>query len=201
MLCTSQRINVYLLYWIYFNFVGIPNGSCFVGLYQLKISIIQPIAQWLFCNMYITELNLTRHLHIESRPGVLRILSEFFITRKCMNYSWWCHDIKMTSTFLWEGNPPMTSTFLLQRTSNVELWWFICCQPEYNVKQTVELFMIWDTLMLIWHHCDEFTKVWYTRWWYYGLNNSLPVSITVQLSFGIFLHELTLVLVNTQQHF
>ena len=37
--------------------------------------------------------------------------------------------------------------FPSQGVNNVELWYFLCCQPQQSVEQTVELPMIWDTMV------------------------------------------------------
>ena len=34
-------------------------------------------------------------------------------------------------------------------------WWFIWCWPKRAVGNTVELPVIWDTMTLMWHHCNE----------------------------------------------
>ena len=31
---------------------------------------------------------------------------------------------------------------------------FLWCQPKQMTKQTVELPLIWDAMMLVWHHCN-----------------------------------------------
>ena len=44
-----------------------------------------------------------------------------------------------SSLALCEGNPPVkTSWFASHRFSDAEFWWFLCCQCEQAVKQTVE---------------------------------------------------------------
>ena len=39
------------------------------------------------------------------------------------------------------------------RSSNVELWCFLCCYPEKAVDQTVVLPVICDGMTLMWRHC------------------------------------------------
>ena len=47
------------------------------------------------------------------------------------------------------GNLPVTGGFPSQKASNMELWCFLCCQPEQAVEQTIELRAIWDAMTLI----------------------------------------------------
>ena len=49
---------------------------------------------------------------------------------------------------LCEGNPPVPSWFPSQRDNNTELWIF------FFVEQTVECFVIWDPMTLMWLHCN-----------------------------------------------
>ena len=37
----------------------------------------------------------------------------------------------------------------LTKASNMELWCFLCCQPEQAVEQTIDLRAIWDAMALI----------------------------------------------------
>ena len=46
-----------------------------------------------------------------------------------------------------------------QRISNAEFWWlFFCYQPENAYDHTVNSLVIWDTMALMWHHCNVY-------WW------------------------------------
>ena len=36
-----------------------------------------------------------------------------------------------------------------------ELWCVLCCSAEESVGQTVELWVIWDTMALMWHQCND----------------------------------------------
>ena len=75
------------------------------------------------------------------------------------------HHVMITT---WHGNTfwitdPLwgesTSGFPSQRASNAELWYFLCCYPE-SVEQIVELPVIWNTMMHIWHHlCCSITDM------------------------------------------
>ena len=68
---------------------------------------------------------------------------------------WWRHVIGTLYTFLalCEGNPPVTGGFPSQRASNVELLCLVWCHPEQAIKQTSEMPVIWD-MMLMWHHSN-----------------------------------------------
>ena len=67
-------------------------------------------------------------------------------------------DMEMPSTLLalCEGKPPATGRFPSQSTSNAELWCFLCCQPKQTLEPTIQLPVIWDTMMLMW---------WQGCWW------------------------------------
>ena len=70
--------------------------------------------------------------------------------------SWWCcNNMEKILLTLCKGNPPVTGGFPSQRASNVDLWYFLCCQPEQSVEQTAEWLVIWDTKMLMWCHCSD----------------------------------------------
>ena len=75
--------------------------------------------------------------------------------RSIVKTSWW-HKMEMLSALLaiCEGNPLLTSGLLSQRASNADLWCFLFRMPEQCVAQTVELLVIWDAMMLIWHPCN-----------------------------------------------
>ena len=45
--------------------------------------------------------------------------------------------------------------FPLQNARNIELWWLHCHQSEQDSEQTIKLLVIWDAMMLIWHHSNE----------------------------------------------
>ena len=49
--------------------------------------------------------------------------------------------------------------FSLKRVRNEELWCILCCGPKQPIKQTAELLMIWDTIVLMWRHCVEIRRV------------------------------------------
>ena len=40
-----------------------------------------------------------------------------------------------------------------EEPTNVELWFLLWWMPEQSVQQTMELTMIWDTMMLLWRLC------------------------------------------------
>ena len=54
--------------------------------------------------------------------------------------------------------------FPLQRASDPELRYFLCCQPEQTVEQTVELPMIWHIIKFLWCSCNA---IHVTRWMYW----------------------------------
>ena len=41
-----------------------------------------------------------------------------------------------------------------QRVSNMEFWCFLCWRLKRAVEQIVNLPVIWDTMTLMWHHCN-----------------------------------------------
>ena len=42
----------------------------------------------------------------------------------------------------------------LIKASDAELWCFLCV-PEQKSEQTVQMFVIWDTMASLWRHCNE----------------------------------------------
>ena len=48
----------------------------------------------------------------------------------------------------------ITDAFPSQTASNVDLWWFHCCYLECAVELTIRLSVIWDSIMLLWCHCN-----------------------------------------------
>ena len=63
-------------------------------------------------------------------------------------YSWWCQGTETLATLLalCEGNRLGTGGFLSQKTSNMELWCFICCSLKQTFEQTVKRLFTWDPL-------------------------------------------------------
>ena len=54
-----------------------------------------------------------------------------------------------------EGNPLVTSGFPSQKAQLCGgLMFLSCCQLENAVEQTVQLLMIWNTMMFMPRHCD-----------------------------------------------
>ena len=68
--------------------------------------------------------------------------------------TWWCHDMETISALLalYDGNPPITDKFPSQRTSNVELWCFPCCELAQVGVHSAVMPIIWDVATLIWRH-------------------------------------------------
>ena len=67
------------------------------------------------------------------------------------------HDMEMHFTLLalCGGNLPVTGGFPSQCEGQCcGVWCFLCCHPEQAAEQTVNLPVIWDTMMLMWHHCN-----------------------------------------------
>ena len=60
---------------------------------------------------------------------------------------WWHHDLETLSALRarYEGKPTVTG-FLSQRTSDVELWHFLCRQPEESDEHTAKLSVIWNAM-------------------------------------------------------
>ena len=78
-------------------------------------------------------------LHCAEGPPVMWILYETSSHRKLSSLLALC-----------EGNPPVTGGFPSQRASNMNIW----SQPEQAVEQTVELLVISDIIIPMWHHCN-----------------------------------------------
>ena len=55
------------------------------------------------------------------------------------------------------GNPPVTGGFTTQRASNAELWCFLWCQPKQAIEHMAEWPVIWNTMPLMWHYCNDLT--------------------------------------------
>ena len=49
----------------------------------------------------------------------------------------------------------------------MEIWYLICCKPEQDIKQAVELLVIWDAVTPVWNHCSEYDIV---NWSVEGMN-------------------------------
>ena len=60
---------------------------------------------------------------------------------------------------LCEGNPPVTNGLSSHRASDVELWCFLWCQPEWTVEQTVDRQVNWDVLMSIWRYSNVYRHI------------------------------------------
>ena len=59
----------------------------------------------------------------------------------------------VTTGPLW-GNPPVPGGFSSQKASHVECCCFLFCQSQQTVESAVKLMVIWDTMILMWCHCD-----------------------------------------------
>ena len=67
---------------------------------------------------------------------------------------WWCHDMGRLSTLLalCEWNALVTGGILTQWAGDENIWCFLCCYREQTAGKTAELLVIWDAMMLTWHH-------------------------------------------------
>ena len=87
-----------------------------------------------------------------------------------IHLSWWYHYMETLSTLLslCKENPPVTSGFHSQLTSNVKHWCFLCCQPEQAFEETPRSLVIWAIMMLIWCHYNENKNIDYSL---HGISN------------------------------
>ena len=67
---------------------------------------------------------------------------------------WWCHDMGRLSTLLalCEWNTLVTGGILTQWAGDENIWCFLWCYREQAAGKTAELSVIWDAMMLTWHH-------------------------------------------------
>ena len=116
--------------------------------------------------MWLAELDLRR---VGGENNLGQVLVQNVYARICVRHSQQsandrvlCHGevpprsgvILSAILVLCEGNPPVTGGFPSQRASNPELWWFLCCYPEYVVEQTIEL-KGFKGFKTPWRSCDE----------------------------------------------
>ena len=74
------------------------------------------------------------------------------------------HDMETLSALLalCEGNPLVTGGFPTNdQWSRILI--FLCRQLDKAVEQTVEWLVIWDAMMPMWHHCNDFESA-HKRW-------------------------------------
>ena len=74
----------------------------------------------------------------------------------CVGSVWWRHSMDVYCWPFVRGIHrwiPLTKTSRM--TSNVELWFILCCKPVYTVDQTYDVSMIWGATTLMWRHCDD----------------------------------------------
>ena len=65
-------------------------------------------------------------------------------------FSWRQHTETLSASLArCKGNPPVTGEFTSQRASKRGPGCFISCQPKQTGKQTLELPVIWDALMIM----------------------------------------------------
>ena len=58
---------------------------------------------------------------------------------------------------------PFVKKFPSQWASNAELL-FLWCEPEQDVEKTIQLPVVWNTMVLKWHHCNVYTLDLYRTW-------------------------------------
>ena len=69
-----------------------------------------------------------------------------------MMTSWHGNDYHITVPLWGESTGDRWIPFI--KAGNVDLWWFLCCQPEQAFEQSVDLSMIWDAMTPMWRHCN-----------------------------------------------
>ena len=90
----------------------------------------------------------------------------------------------------------LDSTSLLDSPSIRWMMWsfdaFLCYMPERTVEHTVELPLIWNIMMLMWHHFNDFTIlssvgvfIVHCQWWGGGIGMFLFVHLSVCLSINL----------------
>ena len=82
-----------------------------------------------------------------------------------------------------EENPPVNS----QSASHVDLSYFQCSEADQAVERTAGLWMIWDVLVLIRHHCNaqsltgvfvhDCSRVWWIAGWWIGANLKYALNV------------------------
>ena len=72
-----------------------------------------------------------------------------------MKMSWHGKDLHITGP-LWGESAVHWWVLLKIRARNVMLWYFQCCKTEQAVQQSVELAVILNAMMVMWHHCDRY---------------------------------------------
>ena len=92
-----------------------------------------------------------------SKPDGYGKISQCITTTKHSKAKSVCIFLGINCTLLThcERNPIVTGGFPSQRASVVKLQCFICCLTIQAVDQTVDLSFIWDTMTLMWHHCNR----------------------------------------------
>ena len=81
--------------------------------------------------------------------------------------TWWHHNgnIFWVTGPLW-GESTGYRWIPLTKATDMKLWCFLWCVPEQMVEQTLELLVIWDAMMSMWCHSNE--------WWHHNqLRNAL----------------------------
>ena len=75
-----------------------------------------------------------------------------------MMTSWWHWNIFCITGPLW-GQSTSHQWVPSQRATYVKLWYFRCFHPQTscstNRRVVGDIFYIWYTMMLMWHHCNE----------------------------------------------
>ena len=63
---------------------------------------------------------------------------------------WWYYEMFSALMDIVEGNP-LLSPDKWQRANNDVSF----CQPEQSFEPTIELYVVWDTTMLMWRRCND----------------------------------------------
>ena len=96
------------------------------------------------------------------------------------------------SLALCEENPPVTGGFPSQMANDMELWCFLCCEPDKLLNKQVKLQVIWDTMILTWCHYNG--KI------YYGLWSGMWHSMVIMAQYIMVLHTAMINILCIAQH-
>ena len=86
-----------------------------------------------------------------------------------------------------QGESTVTGQFPSQSASNAEFWCLLWCQPEQAVKQVVELVVIRDGMVLMWHHCNGLQRP--TRIEVIIITITIPQQGTATIHSGLKVHQ------------
>ena len=123
-------------------------GILLIGLLRTNFSeILIEIHTFSFNEMHL-KMSSAKMPSISSRPQWVKVPPNHIMT------PWHGNTFHIMGFLFGESTSYQWIALTKPRASSTRLWCLLCCWPEKTVEQTINLPVIWDTMMTMWLHHD-----------------------------------------------